>query len=147
MLANFFRTSEVRKMKEKMRKGYITMESQKKKLAFLQKAFLLQHVAGGVGGLFEQDRPVLQSRCRRSDRGPKLQGNESGVSGAATGQLRPRLSSAPRSARQLRCSLQTWRNWSDPGSRISFSRRGTQRRFGKRPRPAAPFRETAAAGE
>ena len=27
---NFFRTSEVRKVKEKMRKGYITMESQQK---------------------------------------------------------------------------------------------------------------------
>ena len=25
-----------------------------------------------MGGLFEQDRPVLQSRGRRSDRGPKL---------------------------------------------------------------------------
>ena len=29
-LAKFFRTSEVRKVKEKMRKGYITMESQQK---------------------------------------------------------------------------------------------------------------------
>ena len=43
-----------------------------KKLAFLQKAFLLQHVAGGVGGLFEQDRPVLQPRCRRSVGAPKF---------------------------------------------------------------------------
>ena len=39
---------------------------------FLQKAFLLQHVAGGVGGLFEQDRPVLQPRCRRSVGAPKF---------------------------------------------------------------------------